>query len=695
MAYFDKYGVEFSDDRKTLVRCPKDFRGEYVIPDSVTSIGNYAFYECYSLTSVTIPNSVKSIEHNAFSGCTGLESVTIPNSVTSIGEEAFRGCTGLTSVTIPDSVTSCGKYVFGDCEKLTEIAVLNANVSIMHGICNQFLGNWYQLQPYGSVCLDTILVSYKLSPNEVLKQYKVPDNIRYIANGAFEDCKDLISIDFNNAQIVESELPDSVTTIIASGGSLQRIEGLINTSWYKNQPDGCVYIGNLLLGYKSENNEIPCQIQLREGTRSINAYAFYEMGEVEFEIICDDELTIIGEHAFENSKICKISAPCLQEIREYAFCNSRLRSIELSDYLQKIGEYAFYHCDLGQIITIPSSIKEIPMWAFAGNKGLDNVHIEDYGARIIGQCAFADCSLRSIFIPENVKEIGAGAFKWNNRISDIYLSEGLEIIGEGAFAFGEEYAYGMVNSLIIPSSVKRIGEDAFYFGKWWVSIETLVIKSDIDICWKNTINAVETVILKEGVTTIYHHGFYGCRIKNIILPDTIQAIGEFAFEDCFSLEILILPSKVNELWVNSLPPHIKKVMVKSGELKLKIGSRSREQYDYLIKNNVFVDENGDVIVPSLCIYKLGEENPNGTYHVKHSAKYRENGTIISFDGKKFDVNEVDCFEDKSDSRRAGNGSIDDNQERPTYSRYGGYNGYDDDTIDSAFEGDPEATWNID
>ena len=694
MAYFDKYGVEFSDDRKTLVKCPKVFKGEYIIPNSVTSIGDYAFYNCSSLTSVTIPNSVTSIGSYAFYGCCGLTSVTIPNSVTSIGEEAFRGCSGLTSVIIPYSVTSCGEYVFGDCEKLTEIAVLHANISIMHGLCNQFLGNWYQLQPYGSVCLDTILVSYKLSPNEVLKQYKVPDNIRYIANGAFEDCKDLISIDFNNAQIVESELPDSVTTIIASGGSLQRIEGLINTSWYKNQPDGCVYIGNLLLGYKSENNEIPCQIQLSEGTRSINAYSFYEMGEVEFEIICDDELTIIGEHAFENSKICKISAPCLQEIREYAFCNSRLRSIELSDYLQKIGEYAFYSCALGPIISIPSSLEEIPRCAFARNY-LYNVHIENFGVRRIGPQAFANCSLRSIFIPRGVEEIGAGAFCGNNGLSNIYLSEGLEIIGEGAFAFGEEYAYGMVNSLIIPSSVKRIGEDAFDIGNWWESIETLVIKNDIDICWKRTINAVETVILKEGVTTIYHHGFYGCRIKNIILPDTIQSIGEFAFEDCFSLEILILPSKVNELWANSLPPHIKKVMVKSGELKLKIGIRSREQYDYLIKNNVFVDENGDVIVPSLCIYKLGEENPNGTYHVKHSAKYRENGTIIRFDCKKFDIIEVDCFEDKSNSRRAENGSIDDNRERPTYSRYGGYNGYDDDTIDSAFEGDPEATWNVD
>ena len=101
-----------------------EYSGNVVIPEEVTymsitrkvtSIGDFAFYGCSGLTSITIPNSVKSIESGAFYGCSGLTSVTIPNSVMSIGNSAFGGCSGLTSVTIPNSVTSIGDYAFYDC----------------------------------------------------------------------------------------------------------------------------------------------------------------------------------------------------------------------------------------------------------------------------------------------------------------------------------------------------------------------------------------------------------------------------------------------------------------------------------------------------------------------------------------------------------------------------------------------------
>ncbi|MGM9851000.1 MAG: leucine-rich repeat domain-containing protein [Muribaculaceae bacterium] len=88
---------------------------DLVIPNSVTTIGNYAFNGCTGLTSVTIPNSVTSIGNCAFDGCKGLTSLTIPNSVTTIGNSAFWGCTGLTSVVVPNSVSSIGYQAFHIC----------------------------------------------------------------------------------------------------------------------------------------------------------------------------------------------------------------------------------------------------------------------------------------------------------------------------------------------------------------------------------------------------------------------------------------------------------------------------------------------------------------------------------------------------------------------------------------------------
>lgn len=91
------------------------------IPNSVTSIGESAFQHCYGLTSVTLSNSMTSIGDGAFYFCESLTSVTIPNSVTSIGDDAFRICKSLTSVTIPNSVTKIGTRAFLDCESINSI----------------------------------------------------------------------------------------------------------------------------------------------------------------------------------------------------------------------------------------------------------------------------------------------------------------------------------------------------------------------------------------------------------------------------------------------------------------------------------------------------------------------------------------------------------------------------------------------
>jgi hypothetical protein len=113
-------GVLFDKNQTTLIAYPNGLAGSYTIPNRVTSIGDYAFLDCW-LTSVTIPNSVTSIGEGAFAGCGSLSSVLIPNSVTSIGDGAFVWCINLSSVSIGNSVTNIGDQAFAWCTSLTEI----------------------------------------------------------------------------------------------------------------------------------------------------------------------------------------------------------------------------------------------------------------------------------------------------------------------------------------------------------------------------------------------------------------------------------------------------------------------------------------------------------------------------------------------------------------------------------------------
>ena len=117
--YSSQDGVLYDKAKTLLIQFPGGKTGGFTIPDSVTSIGNFAFSDHSGLISVTMPDSVMSIGKYAFYYCTGLTSVTIGNTVTSIGNNAFDSCTGLTTVTIPASVISIGNFAFESCTSLT------------------------------------------------------------------------------------------------------------------------------------------------------------------------------------------------------------------------------------------------------------------------------------------------------------------------------------------------------------------------------------------------------------------------------------------------------------------------------------------------------------------------------------------------------------------------------------------------
>ena len=172
---------------------------EYTIPDSVTTIGDYAFYNCRSLTSITIPDSVTTIGSSAFSGCNSLTSVTIPGSVTTIGEEAFYSCSSLTSVTIPDSVTTIGNYVFYECSSLTSVTI-GDGVTTIGGGAFKGCSSLTKVTIPKSV---TTIGIYTFDNCSSLVSVTIPDSVTTIWDYVFNGCSSLTSV----------TIPDSVTTI--------------------------------------------------------------------------------------------------------------------------------------------------------------------------------------------------------------------------------------------------------------------------------------------------------------------------------------------------------------------------------------------------------------------------------------------------------------------------------------------------
>ena len=231
------------------------------IPNTVTSIGNDAFSGCSGLTSVTIPNSVTSIEYNAFRDCSGLTSVTIPNSVTSIGNYAFEGCSGLTSITIPNSVTSIGYDAFSGCSGLTSVTIPNSVTSIEY---NAF---------YGCSGLTTVTI-----PNSVttiraaafrgcssLTSVTIPNSVMSIGNYAFEGCSGLTSVTIPNSvtsignyafegcsDLTSVTIPNSVTSI--GGGTFKGCSGLTSITI----PTSVTFIGQETFAGCSHLTDVYC-----------------------------------------------------------------------------------------------------------------------------------------------------------------------------------------------------------------------------------------------------------------------------------------------------------------------------------------------------------------------------------------------------------------------------------------------------
>lgn len=202
-AYSSVDGVLFSKDRKRIMRVPATKEGEFYIPNSVTSIGEYAFSSCVKLTSVLIPTSVRSISEYAFSNCANITSIIIPSSVSSISDHAFSNCSALTSMTIEDSDTEVrfGTSVFYNTTNLKTL-YLGRNFSKSNNSSSPFEQSSITELTISSKVTELCYGAFKDCVG--LTKVTLPESIKTIGGDAFSGCNGIESV------ICLSEVPPTI-----------------------------------------------------------------------------------------------------------------------------------------------------------------------------------------------------------------------------------------------------------------------------------------------------------------------------------------------------------------------------------------------------------------------------------------------------------------------------------------------------
>ena len=381
-----------------------------------------------NIKNVIINNGVTSIGNFAFSDCTSLTNITIPNSVTSIGDYAFYGCENLINITIPNSVTSIGNFAFCMCTSLTSINVDSNNEKYMSDNGVLYTKDKKTLIQYPSkkekteyIILQgtTSIENYAFHYCTNLTNITIPNSVTSIGDNAFYGCENLINI----------TIPNSVTSIgndVFNGCiSLTSINVDSNNEKYMSD-NGVLYTKDKKILIKYPGKKEGTEYLILQGVESIEDYAFYRCTSLT-NITIPNSVTSIGQEVFSDCR--------------------RLTNITIPNSVTSIGSNAFGYCRSLTNIVIPSSVTSIGDHAFYDCESLTSINVDSNNEKYMSDNGVLYTKDKKTLIKYPSKKDG----------TKYIIMQGVASIGDNAFEFCSS-----LTSITIPDSVTSIGDDAFY-----------------------------------------------------------------------------------------------------------------------------------------------------------------------------------------------------------------------------------------
>ncbi len=442
---------------------------QYVLlPDTIQSVGQFAFFKCDSLIGVSLPASLTSIEHSAFKDCTSLEDIVFPDAITFIGSSAFHGCLSLQDITLPRNLEKMQAMAFAYCTALTSVFCSDSLAYIDAGT---FKGCTSLKKVTLPGNLDRIGLSAFRDCKE-LSSIALSEHIKVIEHAAFEGCEklDYIYIPASVEKIGvggDGTLAfDEATTLIGPENSCAEkyakqynLQYNVPISQEDNFQVRINADGNAVIT-KYLGSEAVCNVpEIMAGRKvvAIGANAFGNCTDLRY-VLLPDTIKMIENYAFSDcASLIAVSLPkSLISIGNCSFVNcAALTNLSFPDTLTEIGSLAFGGCSSLQHVILPKGIKEIAESTFADCANLVSVTCQD-SLTIIGYKAFDGCtSLKNLMLSKNLEKIGWAAFRGCRQLNSLALPDRLSTIEYAAFDGCPNLKY-----LYVPDSVEKIGVGA-------------------------------------------------------------------------------------------------------------------------------------------------------------------------------------------------------------------------------------------